>query len=296
MKTIAQIETFILLADMKNFNKVADKLDISTTAVSKQIKALEKNLDKQLFIRTTRKVELTEFGELFLLHCRELMEKVEDIEAFITLKKNVPQGKLKIICSLTLGKDLLLKYLPQFIEKYPLIDLVIEFSEDTRTKKFENWDIHFAFADDVGFTDNMRYRKLFTVSQLLCASPNYLKKYKKISTIDDLIDHKFITLNLRKPNNEIKLVKNKIVKTPTPSIIMNNFSALTEACVSGMGILLIGDYIAKPYLESGKLVKVLPDLSYKKFDIYLFYRAMKYELPKVKAFVDFYSNKIHALT
>jgi DNA-binding transcriptional LysR family regulator len=68
MRNIQPLTSFLLLAQLKNFNKVAKKLHFSTTAISKQIKALEEDVSEQLFIRTTRKVDLTEFGELFYQH------------------------------------------------------------------------------------------------------------------------------------------------------------------------------------------------------------------------------------
>lgn len=292
MKNLQQITSFLLLAELKTFHKVADKLHLSTTAISKQIRALEQSLGEQLFIRTTRKVELTEFGDSFRQHCQELADKMAQVEDFVQAKKGLPQGKLKIVCALTMGKDLLLAHLPEFCAHYPHIELNIEFVENTQGIQFQQGDIHFAYSQHAGVTDDMRARKLFDLKHVLCATPGYLEKHPPIHSTADLRDHQFLNLNVRKPIDGITLRTGKVIPIAPPYLILNSFDALLKCCLAGMGVLLTADIHAGPYLKSGQLQAILPDLDYRIFDIYIFYRAMQYELPKVRAFVDFYCEKL----
>lgn len=291
MRNLQVINTFLLLAEQKSFNRVAAKLNVSVTAVSKQIKMFEQELGEQLFIRTTRKVNLTDFGASLLQHCQALVNKVDDIDSFILSQKAVPQGKLDIVCAQTTGLTLLLEHLPEFSQRFEKIDLNIEFQENTTGNQIEYGDIHFAYPIHGGITDDMRSRYLFTLKHMLCASPAYLENNSPISKAKDLMRHKIMNLDLRSFDH-FSLSNNKKINLPKPHLVMNNFQALMQACVAGMGLMLTADRYAQPYLDSGELVRVLPDLAYRDFDIYLFYRAMKYELPKVRAFVDFYSEKL----
>ena len=291
MWNLQAINTFLLLAEYKSFVGVAAKLNLSVTAVSKQIKTFEQELGEQLFVRTTRKVNLTDFGASLLQHCQALVDKIDDIDSFIVSQKIVPQGKLDIVCSQTTGKKLLLEHLPEFSARYPKINLNIEFQENTTGRQIEFGDIHFAYATHEGVTDDMRSRYLFTLRHMLCASPEYLEKNSPIKTAKDLMQHKIVNLDLR-AQDHFRLSSNKKINLPTPYLVMNSFEALMQSCIDGMGVMLTVDRYTQPYLESGALVPVLPALAYRELDIYLFYRAMKYELPKVRAFVDFYSEKI----
>jgi DNA-binding transcriptional LysR family regulator len=186
----------------------------------------------------------------------------------------------------------LLEYLPEFCQLYPEITLNIEYSENTTGITEKYGDIHFAYPIHQGVTDEMRYRYLFKVKHMLSAAPSYLKKHRSIKTTKDLLAHQYINLDLRDPLDAFSLANGKTIAMPKPYLVMNNFNALLQACVNGMGLLLTADKFAQPYLDSGKLVSVLPKLNYRQLDIYIFYRAMKYELPKVRAFVDFYSAKL----
>jgi DNA-binding transcriptional LysR family regulator len=291
MRNLHYITTFLLLAELNNFSQAAKKLNLSTTAVSKQIKALEEEMGEQLFIRTTRKVELTEFGQAFLVECEALVDKVDQIEEFIAARKSVPQGTLHIVCAFSLGHDLLMTHLAKFNELYPDIKLNIEFSENTTGLDQAYGDIHFAYGEHPGVTDDMRYQKLFSVRHKLVAAPCYLQQHEAINSASDLHGHCFMNLNLRKPLDSFTLASGELVLTPKPNIIMNNFSSLTQACVEGMGITLSADLFVDELIEKGQLVPVLPDLDYRSLEVFLFYRATKYELPKVKVFVDFYREQ-----
>ena len=137
----------------------------------------------------------------------------------------------------------------------------------------------------------MRCKKIFSLQHVLVAAPDYLKKYGKVESVEDLQKHKFINLNLRQPIDEIKQVKGKNIKTPYPYIIANNYEILNQLCVNGAGILLSSDFKSKKLIERGDLIQLLPNLDYLSFEICIFYRAMKYELPKVRVFIDFFSRK-----
>lgn len=292
MRNLQHINTFLLLAELGQFNKVAKQLNLSVTAVSKQIRNFEDQLGEDLFIRTTRRVILTDFGQSLYQHCQGLNGKLRELDEFIATKRETPRGNLMISCSLHTGKQILLDNIQEFCALYPDINLKVNFNEMIDSHDQDNADIHFAYAAHHTSHQDMRYKKVFSLQHVLVAAPSYLKKYGKVETIADLQQHKFINLSLRHPIDEIKQSKSKNIKIPYPYIIANNYEALNQLCLNGAGIMLSANFQTKTHIETGDLIQLLPNLDYLHFDICIFYRAMKYEIPKVRVFIDFFTCKI----
>lgn len=292
MQNYKQILAFLAVAENNSFNRAATKLSLSTMAVSKQIKNLEETINEQLFHRTTRHVELSEFGESFYQQCKELEKHWQDVTDFIESHRIEPQGKLTVVCSHALGQEHLLSRIEEFYELYPKIQLEIHLTEEPTLHFLQDLsaDILFGFAELPTITDGLRHRSLYPVKNMLYASPKFIEEFGQPKSAEDLINYKFITHALRQPDNIIKLKRDEQVITSKPTLIMNSFLALMRACADGVGIFLGADVLAEPYLEKGELVEVLPDLPYRCYNMQLFYRATNYEQPAMRAFVDFYSK------
>lgn len=292
MNSIKQIMAFIAVAEASSFTLAAAELHLSTMAVSKQVKNLEHAIKEELFIRSTRQVSLTEFGEQFYLQCKRLEKNWLELDEFISSRKLEPQGKLRVCVSRAFGKNIFLKKLREFNLAYPKIELEVELSEEPQMLDFQagNFDVLFGFPELTGITDNLKYRKLHKTKNILCASKEFVDAYGRPEKIEDLVDFKFINHALREPRNVMRLADGESVLTSMPEIVMNSFDGLTQACLDGCGIVLTGDLLVKKHIEKGRLVVLLPDLNYREFELYLFYRPTHYEQPSVRAFVDFYAQ------
>lgn len=290
MENLKQIQAFIAVAELKSFVRAAENRCVTPMAVSKQIKQLEQAIGEQLFERTTRKVSLTEFGELFYRQSKALQSQWLEMDSLVQHHKSEPQGRLTLCVSHAFGKGLLMSRLQAFSERYQKIQLDIVFSEEPRLAEFQQGeiDVLFGFPELPGITDDLNYRRLYKTDNCLCASTDFIRCYGMPKSTDDLIDYKFINHRLRKPSNQIPLANGSNVLMAKPYIIMNSFESLMQACVDGLGIFLTGDLLAKEYIDSGVLVSLFPHLDYRQFQLYLFYRPMQYEQPKIRALIDFY--------
>lgn len=288
LRNLQLIQTVILLAQGSSFSEVAKTLHVSVTAISKQLKNLEAQIGQQLFVRTTRQVHLTDFGQQFYQQCLQVQEQLGELEQLVDASHQEPQGKLRIVCAMTLGRDYLLQRLAAFKQAYPKIELEIIFSENIVPDKKFNADILFGFGHHPGITDEWRYHLLFKVKHVLVAAPSYLKR-KPVNTTADLLHADMLNLNLRQPANAIKTQKGPI-KTAMPKLIMSDFAALNQACVEGMGVFLSADVLVNDLVKQGKLVTLLPKLAYHQFEIFMFYRPMQYEQTKVQAAIGFFSE------
>lgn len=291
MYTLSQIKCFITVAKYKNFSLAAKKLCITTTAVSKKIQSLEKNIDKQLLIRHTRSVKLTEFGELLYAQGSVLLKQATDIEHLIQSSKTHPQGKLHVLVSTILSKSFVLRHLAEFIAHYPAIHCELSFSEQDNDVGRDDFDILVGFPQIPPLTDNLKFRKMYDTHNILCASPRLIQRIGNITRPSDLMRFPFISHSLRKPADKLTLENGQQIPCPSPVLYMNNFEALNQACIDGIGIFLTGDTIVAPQLEKGQLVQVLPQYKFRTHEIYMFYQSYAHNLPKIRAFIDFYLEK-----
>jgi len=228
MKNIGQIYSFVKVAELGSFTQAAEALCITTTAVSKQIKNFEHHLNEQLFIRHTREVRLTEFGETLYGQCKDLLKHIDSIEQSIASKKATPQGKLRILVSTILSKDFVLQHLAEFITHFPLIDCDILFSEQDHRLGDDCLDIMVGFPQIPPYTDKLRYKKMYDTQNILCASPKLIQSHGMPQSYRELINYPFISHSLRKPETSLPLANGERIACAAPRLYMDNFDALNQ--------------------------------------------------------------------
>ncbi len=288
MSKLAAIETFTRVVELKNYANAAKKLDISAVAVGKQIKVLEKQLGVQLFDRTARYVALTEPGKIFYEYCQKILFNWQEAETAMANLKGEPSGQLRIFSTLYLGEYLLTPKMPEFIEKYPKIDLNIELADRYPNMEKEDFDLLFGIIE-LNYP-NLIQRKIMDSSFILCAAPSYLKKYGTPKIPKDLLKHRYIAHNQRNPDTLVFINQEKI--KPTPILSLNHSQAMLICALKGLGIVNLHYFVAEQALKEGKLVKILADQFHVPSQIYLFYKQSNFLLPKIRAFVDFITSKL----
>ncbi len=292
MKLSSQLTCFLKVAEYQSFSAAAEALHITTTAVSKQVKNLEVAIKEKLFVRTTRTVTLTDIGEMLYQRCKTLDDELTSIQHFLESKKLQPEGSLKILVSTILSKSFVLKHLKSFMNKYPHIQLEIIFSEEDTALSHKDIDVMIGFPAIYPYTEQLKYRKMFETKNILCVSPDYIKTHGKPKHTSDLLQAIFISHTLRKDNYNLPLSDGKRLPCAKPILYMNNFEALNQACCEGIGLFLTADTLVKSELKSKKLIRVLPDIHFATYEIYMFYRPFDFELPKIRAFVEYYLGKL----
>ncbi|KTC70235.1 transcriptional regulator [Legionella birminghamensis] len=289
MRINQPLQCFLKAAETLHFASAAESLHITPTALSKQIKTLENQLGLQLFQRTTRKVTLTEMGERLYQRCRIIENEINKLDQFIENRKKEPQGSLRVLVSTILARKWLFAHLTEFRERYPKIELELILTEQDRELGDAKADIMMGFPEIPPYTNNLKARHVFTVQNILCAAPSYIERYGLPANISELANAHFISHTLRKPGHQLPLENGRFIPIPRPVLLINEFDALNQACKDGHGLFLTGEILVKNELETGELIQVLPDIPFKVYKIYLFYQAYDYELPKVRAFLDFYA-------
>lgn len=292
MNLYNQMMAFIAVVEENSFTRAAEKLNVTTTAISKQIKQLENHVGQQLLDRNTRKVKITEIGQRFYDHCKRVEQETKAAEAFIQSQSEEPQGRLRIRCAIMFAKVYLIKHLQEFRERYPLIQVEIDLADRIPDMEREEFDIVAGFKMRPEIDLQLRHRKLLSTRYLLCASKSYLEKYGTPRTPTDLKQHCFINHPLRQPINLINFKDGTQIYTKPPEIVINELDALIGICCDGAGILLVCDIQVSHLLKTGKLIQLLPNYPLEELSVYLFYRHSEYEQRKVRCFIDFVLEKI----
>ncbi|MBJ8432500.1 LysR family transcriptional regulator [Acinetobacter pittii] len=269
------IHTFISVVESGNFSNASRNLGITRDQVSKRIFYLESLFSTSLFIRNTRKMDLTRSGEKFYQRCKVIVKELDLAANDFIYDQKYPEGILKISAPHVFIQTCFSDIISNFLIQYPHIEIDLLFSENSVDINEHKFDIILKVEEEITdvntFTLN-RYKRNFY------ATPAFLKKYGKPKSIEELRKHN-IYLYSRSD------LQNKIINS-APQLICNNIEILLELCKKNKGILFIPDFLAKKYEDDGVIINCSQDI----FSLELhFYATTPYgsKIPKkVQLFLD----------
>lgn len=289
------LRTFVQVVERGSFTSAADGVGLTPSAVSKSITRLEDRLGTRLFHRTTRKLALTTEGEQFYLRARDIVAAIEEAEADVRAT-GTPKGALRINCVTGFALHELSQHIPEFLERYPGIDIQINVTDRIVDLLEENVDL--AIRTGTLENESLIARKIKTFQRRLYASPEYLSRRGIPQTPSDLKDHRCIVMGGRPPHHWVFRVNGEIVKQPVSGrILVSNIEAALRIAIDHGGIVRLADFaarsaVARSALEQGALVPVLADFhAESEVPIYAVYPQGKYISSKTRVFIDFLVEK-----
>lgn len=289
---LKNIITFVYVAKLKSFAKAAEALKVSRAIVTNRISDLEKSVKMSLVARTTREVNLTNEGKLFFDYCNKIIETVDNLDEFIDSTKGI-NGTLRIILPPYFSRYHIVPHLNEFLEKYPNLKLDITLTENPVKIITEGYDLQIRIQ--IPEEEDLEVAKISENSKVVCASPKYIEKFGKPKTPEDLEKHNCIIFG---ENNVWEFKHKSSGKITRLSNLKGNISCdngeiIKELVQSGLGITLKSDCDVDEEVSEGKLVVLLKDYEIlHKTKFYAVYPSSKHKSPKVKAFVDFFQNKL----
>jgi len=289
MGRLSEIETFILIAEMGSFSSAAKELRISTAAVSKQMKKLEQRAELQLLSRSTRKVKLTDMGRVYLEQCRRIMEEVDASTALLSQMRATPKGALRVVVPKHFAEAVIFPLLPEFLSRYPEIELDLMIEERIPHLESENIDMLIGFSASA--QESSIQRRITTTSYTICASPGYLKKHGTPNTLHDLPEHRCIAHSRREPCNFFYGDKGRQVPFK-PFLKVNDAGSLAKLAVLGLGIVQLHHYEVQDMIKDNKLVPLLDQYTRKNVPIYYALPPRKFTPLKVQCLIDFVLDRM----
>ncbi len=286
-----KLRIFHAAAEAGSFTHAGEALSISQSAVSRHIGALERDLNVPLFYRHARGLVLTEQGELLYRTAQDVFSKLATTQILLADSRGKPSGELKVTTTLALGTGWLTPRLNDFMKLYPDIRLQLLLDDDVLNLTMREADVAIWYSPPTQ-QDFIR-RRLFTVHFHVYAAPEYIKRFGKPKSLDDLKRHRILSYGgpMPSPFKEMNWLETAGLDGKgmrDPAMRINSLLALREAVLEGIGIAVLPDYLAK---DHPGMVSVLEDVGMPEFDTYFVYPEDLKETKRVNAFRDFLVSK-----
>jgi DNA-binding transcriptional LysR family regulator len=281
-----KLRVFHAVAEAGSFTHAGDTLNLSQSAVSRQISALEEALQVPLFHRHARGLILTEQGESLNRTVREVFAKLAMTEALLTESKEKPTGRLKVTTTVGFGSSWLAPRLQRFLETYSDVSMSLILDDGDLDLAMREADV--AIRMHAPKQPDLVQRHLMTIQWEVYASPAYVKANGMPQRPEDLDNHKLILFgDYRPPVTDINWLADVGRRAGSPRralLEVNSLHAMMQAVRSGLGIGALPDYMAR---EEAGLERVLPELKSPKIDTYFVYPEELRNSKRVAVFRDF---------
>ncbi len=281
-----KLRVFHAVAEAGSFTHAGDTLNLSQSAVSRQISALEEALQVPLFHRHARGLILTEQGESLNRTVREVFAKLAMTEALLTESKEKPAGRLKVTTTVGFGSAWLAPRLHTFLDLYP--DVTISLLLDDAELDLAMREADVAIRMHPPQQPDLVQRNLMSLQWHICASPEYLKKHGVPQRPEDLDAHKLILFGQHHPPVEdVNWLAEAGRRPGNPRralLEVNSMHAVMLAIRSGLGIGAVPDYAIT---ENPDMVRIMTDLKGSKIDVFIVYPEELRNSKRVAVFRDF---------
>ncbi|HUR41908.1 MAG TPA: LysR substrate-binding domain-containing protein [Verrucomicrobiae bacterium] len=287
------IACFVAVVDRGSFTAAADELGVSRSAASKQVSHLESRLRARLLNRTTRRLSLTEVGEVFYESARRGLQEIGEAEAAVSRLQSAPRGVLRLNVPMSFGILHVAPALPAFLERYPEVRLEVRFDDRKLDLVEEAFDVAVRIGELA--ESSLVARRIAACPHVICATPAYLRRHGEPHRPDELRGHNALAFSYAEAPSQWTLTARdgKEVKVPVDgSVRMNNSLALRELLLAGVGLALTPRFVVGRDLEAGRLKAVLTDYRVREPGAFAVYPQRRHLSPKVRAFVDFIAERL----
>ena len=289
-----KLRIFHAVAEAGSFTHAGETLNLSQSAISRQISALEQSINVPLFHRHARGLKLTEQGEDLYLTAHEVFHKVTMTEARLTESKELPEGPLKITTTVGFGSVWLTPRIKEFMDLYPEIDVTILLDYDDLDLAMREADVAIRLTPPR--QSDLLQRHLMSIHYKVYASPEYLQEHGMPKTPEELDNHNLVTFGDEVGDQTDLLPALNFLqgagakgKRRKPVLQVNNIYGIYRAVRSGVGIGALPDYFIE---GSVNLVHILPELQSPQTEVYFVYPEELRQSARIAVFRDFLVRKI----
>lgn len=286
---------FVKVIEHGSFISAARALRLPKTTVSRKVQDLEKRLGAQLLHRTTRKLGLTEAGNIYFEHCQRIARELDEAESAVGQLQGGPRGWLRFTAPYSVGITWIAPLLGEFHALHPDVRLEMLLSNESLDLIGKEIDVGLRVGDLPD--SNLAARRLAVFRTQVYASPNYLARHGEPLHPDDLRHHRALamqkalrnggyvwTLSDGEHGNDYPI---------DPVLVANDPGALTGALLSGEALMLASDVTVKAYAEQGHVQRVLAGWTGPQLDFNAVFPRGRVQSPKVRAFVDFLVERLN---
>ncbi len=286
-----KLRIFHAVAEAGSFTHAANTLNLSQSAISRQVSALEQELSVPLFHRHARGLVMTEQGETLYRTAHDVLLKLDAVKNQLTDSTERPEGRLRVTTTVGLGTSWLTSRVHEFMELYPEVqlELILENGELDLFTREADCAIWFRKPSQ----GELIQRRLFTVHFHVYASPAYVKRHGQPKSIEDLDNHRIVTFGENLPSylaglNWLETAGRSPSQHRTPVFSVNNLMAIRKVVEAGTGIAVLPDYIVE---DRHALVQLIQNAEVPSFETYFVYAEAMRSSARLKVFRDFLVSK-----
>lgn len=286
MDHLDAMNVFTRIVEARSFTQVANDLGLPRSTLTDAIKRLEDRLGVSLLHRTTRVVRPTLDGEEYYLRCLSILSEVEDAESAFSGAK--PKGKLRVHVHGILARYFLLPTLPDFLARFPEIE--IEIGEGDRLVDLVREGVDCVLRVGAPADSDLIIRKLTSLEEVTCASPAYLDRFGTPQTLAALDGHRMVGFKSTAtgavlPLEFVQRGELKTVTLPAP-VTVTSADTLVECARLGLGLIQKPRYSSAADLASGRLIEVLGNTPPPSTPVSILYPRARHQSARVRAFID----------
>jgi DNA-binding transcriptional LysR family regulator len=287
MDRFLEMQTFNAVVDAGSFVKAADALDMSKAAVSRYVVDMETRLGVRLLHRTTRRLSLTDEGQVFYSRSKELLADLAEAEEEVTSRSHAASGLLRINAPFTFGVLHLAPLWGAFRSQHPKVKLDVTLADRLVDLVEEGYDV----AIRIARLDNSTLvsKRLASTRMVLCASPQYLALQGTPKHPADLAQHAVISYSYWSTRDEWHFdgPQGPVSVKTQPCISTNSGDTCRVAALAHQGVILQPSFLVGPDIKAGTLIEILPQFRSLELGIYAVYPTRKHVSAKVRALIDF---------
>ncbi|MFC7092633.1 LysR substrate-binding domain-containing protein [Jeongeupia naejangsanensis] len=276
------VSEFVAVVETQSFTAAAQRLGISVAQVSRQVSQLEQRLAARLLYRTTRKVSVTEAGQLYYQHCRPLLDGLREAEQAVSQAQDRPSGHLRVTAPVYYGERVVAPLLHRYLQEQPAVTAELNLDNRKVDLVAEGFDLGIRLGPMDA--SSLMVRQLGSRTHHVCASPAYLAQFGAPHTLAELKHHQCLTgtvstWRFREADGHTREVH------VGGRLRCNSGAALVDAALVGIGMVQLPDYYVDAHLASGRLCSLLG--AYTLVDgIWANYPRNRFVPLKVQGFID----------
>lgn len=294
MNQLEAMQVFVRVAELGSFTQAADSMGLPKARVSDAVQQLEALLGTRLLHRTTRKVQMTQDGQVVYERSRDLLVDFEDMQTLFRDDRSGLRGRLRVDMPLAVARDVVLPRLPEFLQAHP--ELEIELSSTDRRVDVIREGFDCVLRVGTLADSSLIARPIGEYRMLNVASPAYLERYGTPRTIADLAGHRLVhyvpTLGGRSSGFEYVAptaptgAEATLFQPMAGALTVNNSDAYLGACLAGLGIIQSPEIGLRRWIDDGRLVEVLPDYRPSPMPVSLIYANRRHLPRRVQTFMN----------
>jgi DNA-binding transcriptional LysR family regulator len=292
---LGSLELFCLAAELESFTAAALAAGLSPAAVSRSVARLETRMGVRLFVRTTRRIHLTDGGRAYYEQCRQALSLMRDAESQLTGEQQAPAGVLRLSVASPYGHYRVLPLLPRFRVRFPKVRIELHLSNRNIDFTGEGFDL--AIRGRAPPDSGLVARKLEDAELVLVAAPSYLARAGRPDSLEALAAHECIQFVLPSTGQPVPWLfkrdgQNIELETPVSYSCADDYMGMVTLARHGAGLLQTYRYIVQDDLNQGHLQQLLPEAGGRSRPFSLVYPDRRHTPLRVRAFIDFLTAEL----